>query len=361
MKRAREIYITFLKIFFRDKGNIIFIFFFNAFLMIVFGLTLEDKYNLNVDLGYFQELKTENASLLLEHFDKQSNVTLKRYVSRDSLINDVKNGLLVAGIEINPASNIQSSLNIRVFGDPSRKMWLQFIEPGLQLAAIESNTILNQELNRISIESEYISSKNLKYFDFIFPGLLIFSIMQIGLSGGLTLLTQRKNENLKRLKITPLKKWEFLLGYSTSYLSIMVLQNIFYVALAIIIFNYSFSGSPLIILGIILLSSLIFISIGILLSNFVSSVENGNNLINFISFPAAFLCGIFMPIDTLPKIVQFVANIHPLTHLANVMRGVANYGNPLNRYTITLGLMLVLLLLIAATSIRTFRWQEKEA
>ena len=361
MKRAKHIYVTFLKIFFRDKGNIIFIFFFNAFLMIIFGLTLEDKYNLNVDLGYYQTLESERSAKLLNHLDEQENIVLKEYTDYDQMIADLKNGILVAGIKLNSSSTKAGSLDIDVFGDPSRKMWLKFIEPGLQLAAIKSKTEFNAELKKIAIATQFVESKNLKYFDFIFPGLLIFSVMQIGLAGGLTLLAQRKNENLKRLKITPLKKWEFLFGYSFSYLSIMLLQIVFYIALAMIIFGYSFSGSFYTLAGIVLLSALIFIGLGILMSNVVKSIENGNNINSFLTFPAAFLCGIFMPTDTLPSFVQWIAKVHPLTHLAEIMRGVANYDNPLGMYTILIGIMVFLLILVSITSLRTFKWSEKLA
>lgn len=365
MKRAKEIYLTFLRIFFRDKGNIIFIFFFNAFLMVIFGLTLEDKYNLAVDIGVVSTQQSPATDKLMNHFDEQTNVVLRDFDSRENMVRELKNGKLVAGIVIDSVESVSENsskkLRIDILGDPSRKMWLKFIEPGLQIAIIESNDMLVTELKKVSVETSYVESKNLKYFDFIFPGLLIFSIMQIGLSGGLTLLTQRKNESLKRLKITPLKKWEFLLGYGGSYLSIMILQNIFYVILAITIFNYSFSGSWVSLVSVITLSSLIFIGLGILIGNLVSTVENGNNIISFTTFPSAFLCGIFMPLDSMPQIVQMIAKLHPLTHLADIMRGVANYNNPINDYYVLLLILAILLLVIAFTSIRSFKWQEKIA
>jgi ABC-2 type transport system permease protein len=365
MKRAKQIYLTFLRIFFRDKGNIIFIFFFNAFLMIIFGLTLEDKFDLKVDIGLVNLQKSAETKKLIEHFNEKTDVIIKEFSSEQSMVRELKNGKLVAGIVLDSLSinsnKSSKKLNINIFGDPSRKMWLKFIEPGLKVALIQSNNMLATELNKISVETEYVKSKNLKYFDFIFPGLLIFSIMQIGLSGGLTLLSQRQNESLKRLKITPLKKWEFLLGYGGSYLSIMVLQNLLYIILAIMIFDYSFSGSWLSLISVIALSSLIFISIGILISNLVSTIENGNNIISFTTFPSAFLCGIFMPIDSMPQIVQMIAKFHPLTHLAAMMRGIANYNNPIEDYRIEFYSLLILLILIAFISIKSFKWQEKLA
>lgn len=365
MKRAYQIFLTFLKIFMRDRANIIFIFFFNAFLMIIFGLTMEDKYNLSIELGVVETEQTAASTNLIDHLGEQPNLVINKFPSKEVLMKELQNGKLVAGVLFNQSKNTQttdeSQMDISILGDPSRKMWLKFIEPGLRIASIESNVKYQSAIEAVQIETSYVKSKNLKYFDFIFPGLLIFSIMQIGLAGGLTLLTQRKNQSLKRLKITPLKKWEFLLGYGGSYLCIMILQNIFYIFLAITIFDYSFSGSLPAIISVILLSALLFIGLGIMLSNYVSSVESGNNIITLLTFPAAFLCGIFMPMDSMPSYVQHISNIHPLTHLASIMRGIANYNASINDFANLFGFLIVLFLLITVYSLKSFKWQEKLA
>lgn len=354
MKRSGYIFKIFIKIFFQDKFNLFMIFFFNVFLMIIFGLTMQDKYNINIDLGLL-DLRNDKLSVQTKSYiQNQPNIIMKTFDSRSKILNEVKMGKLVAGIIIEPRSG-SDSLKINVFGDATRKMWLKFLEPALQLAVMKPYS-----KSKIEIRTQFIQSNNLRFFDFIFPGLLVFSIMQIGLSGAIMLLMQRENESLKRLQVTPLRKWEFLLGYASAYFCIMTILTIGYVLIAKLLFDYTFLGSILNFSFMVIFSSVFFIVLGILMSNYASRVENGNNFNRFFTFPASFLCGVFIPISTLPIFLQKVALIHPLTYMVEIMRGITNYNIALSEYSLTLFCIFAIFIVTLFTSIYTFKWQEKK-
>ena len=352
MKKIYNVFVIFLIIFFKDRVNLFMIFFFNAFLMIIFGFSLQDRHIIDLDLGIINSTHDYRSSQIIKSLNSQSNIKIHAYNDTVLLRNDVKVGKLIAGIEIQNGEQ----LKIKLIADSSRKMWLYFLKPAIQIAskkeAFESKT---------TISDEFITSSNLRYFDYIFPGLLIFSIMQIGLSGGILLLTQRMDENLKRLQITPLKKWEFLFGYISCYLFIMLVQVLFYIILAASIFNYSFSGSLLQIFFIILFSSIFFINVGIILCNISEKIETGNNFNRFFIFPASFVCGVYLPISTMPEIIQKISLIHPLTYLVEISRGVANYGDSISNYQSMAILLLITLLVTTFIALRTFKWQKTTA
>lgn len=354
MKRSGYIFKVFVKIFFQDKFNLFMIFFFNAFLMVIFGLTMQDKYNINIDIGLL-DCRNDSLSISTKSYIKnQPNFILKTYNSKPEILNEVKMGKLVAGIIIEP-KNGNDALQINVFADPTREMWLKFLEPALKIAVMEP---FNK--NKVEIKTQFVQSNNLRFFDFIFPGLLIFSIMQIGLSGAIMLLMQRENESLKRLQVTPLKKREFLFGYSSAYFFIMILLTTGYILIAKVLFNYMFIGSIINFLLMIIFSSVFFIVLGILMSNYVDRVENGNNFNRFFTFPASFLCGVFMPISTLPIFLQKIALIHPLTYMIEIMRGITNYNVSLSKYALTLTILFIIFIVALLASVYTFKWQEKK-
>lgn len=356
MKQIWNIFKIFASIFFRDRVNLFMIFFFNAFLMIVFGVAIEDPYNVNIELGMVDFANTHESIKAKEYLINQPNVSIVSYPDKEELLSEVKLGKIVAGIVID-SLNVDNKLNIHLFGDASRKMWLEFLDPVLKLSVFTGEELQK----KVAIETNLIESNNLTYFDFIFPGLLIFSIMQVGLSGGIMLLVQRKNDSLKRLQITPLKKWEFLLGYISCYFCIMILQVLAYITLANLLFKYVFLGSYLNITIVLLFSCVFFIALGVLLCNFCNTVENGNNFNRFFIFPASFLCGVFMPVSTFPLFVQKISLIHPLTYLVNVMRNISNYDVSLSDYTVLLGVFAFILLAIMTLGIITFKWQQKTA
>ena len=357
MKRTFIIFKTFANIFFKDRVNLFLIFFFNAFLMIIFGISIQDKYIMSINLGIIDKAQNDKSRDAIQNLSRQPNIIIKEYINESELHNEIKLGQLVAGIIIDQNSTTNTT-NLQLLADPSRKMWIDFLEPVLKLSLINDKDIIN---NNINLKTEYIQSTNLRFFDFIFPGLLIFSIMQVGMSGGIMLLVQKKSESLKRLQITPLKKWEFLLGYISCYLCIMILQVIGYILLAYALFDYVFIGNYFQISFILIFTSLFFIGLGILLCNFSSTIENGNNFNRFFIFPASFLCGVFIPISTLPSVVQKIALIHPLTYFVDIMRSIANYGQNILNIPIPLIVLSIVFILIITVAIRTFKWQQKNS
>lgn len=356
MTQIWNIFKIFAIIFFKDKVNLFMIFFFNAFLMIIFGVAIEDRYNVNIDLGIVDFANTDESVKAKQYLENQPKVKLLSFSDKDKLLTEVRLGKVVAGIVIDPLET-DNALNIHLIGDASRKMWLEFLDPVLRLSVFSGEELKK----RVTVETVLVQSNNLTYFDFIFPGLLIFSIMQIGLSGGIMLLVQRKNDSLKRLQITPLKKWQFLVGYIGCYFCIMIMQVLAYIALANMLFKYVFLGSVWNIAIILLFSCIFFIALGVLLCNFCNTVENGNNFNRFFIFPASFLCGVFMPVSTFPMFIQKISLIHPLTYLVNMMRDISNYGVSLSNYSVLLGVFTITLLTIACLGVITFKWQQKTA
>lgn len=355
MKRVYHIFKVFLKIFFRDRVNLFFTLFFNAFIMIFFGLSMADRYNIKVNIG-ISDLKNDVTSKSIIHrIQEQSNVEYKMYQNKNEMLKDLKNAQLIAGVIINDSGNVT------LIGDKGREMWLQFMEPELRLAIVESTLNQNKIDLKTELKTEFIEGNNIRYIDFFFPALLLFSIMQTALSGGIMLLAQRKSESLKRLQITPLKKWEFLLGYISSYLFIMIIQVVIYIILAKAIFGFNFYGNSIAIIALILLTSIMFIALGITLSNFLDTVENGNNFNRFFIFPASLLCGVFIPLDTLPMYLQKLAYFHPLTYLVMMIRNIGynedSLMDDLPKFILLLGLSSVLTFF----AIYSFKWQEKTA
>ena len=307
---------------------------------------MQDKYDLDIDIGITDLNKNKSSQKVIDHIKSQPNVKIKHYELESGLVAEVSSGKLVAGIIIAPDT-------LRIVGDPSRQMWIEFLKPIVEVATLEPTN------STYAINTEFVNSRNLRFFDFLFPGILIFSIMQVGLSGGIMLLVQRKNGSLKRLQITPLKKWEFLLGYVACYLCIMLLQAGGYIVLAKSLFNYSFSGSSLDVITVIVISSALFVLLGILLCNFCETVENGNNFNRLFIFPASFLCGVFIPIASFPVFFQKLALIHPLTYLVDLMRNIANYNSTLLDYKAMTLSFIALIIAILIISSYTFKWKEK--
>jgi ABC-2 type transport system permease protein len=70
-----------------------------------------------------------------------------------------------------------------------------------------------------------------------------------------------------------------------------------------------------------------------------------------------FLSGVFFPIDFLPKIISYISNILPLTHLAEGIRLSALYGNSTFSTIPQLGITLAWLALSFFICAISFKWE----
>lgn len=369
IKKIFEINRIFLLMFFRDKMNLFFSFFFNAFLMIMLGFFVKDKFNEIGVIGIYDNLQTEVSREFIEKVSQYPNLNIDIIANYSEIEEKIKKGKIVAAVQINKSFEnlfndtipIKASNDpqLTIYGNSGKQFWMKMMEPGFKLTILGSNEKTKKLTNFINIDTSLVQTRDVDYFKFIFPGILVFSIMGLAFSGALTLLRFKNTDVLKRLKITPLKKFEFLTGFTISYMILLLLQTILYIVLAATVFGYTFNENILQIAIIIFTCGLVFMVLGICLANISPSLDSGNNIVRFINYPASFICGVFIPIETLPKVFQFISYFHPLTYFSNAIRNAVNYSatfvDNLSNYIIIFSLLII----FSVISVITFKWEEQ--
>ena len=170
---------------------------------------------------------------------------------------------------------------------------------------------------------DYENVKSIRPIDFILPGMIVLTIMQIGLFGGNTLLIDRNSQILRRLKTNGIKASEIILSHILSRI-LLVLAS---VLLLTIVGKWVLSAHLdlsqwYILIPITLVAGFSFLCMGLLIASLFRSPEAGTIFSQSINFPMAFLCGIFFPLSTVPDIMQKIAAVLPLTPLVDTFRGL---------------------------------------
>jgi len=115
-----------------------------------------------------------------------------------------------------------------------------------------------------------------------------------------------------------------ILGFLIS--SIFLIGSVLF--LKISIFNFIF-----LILSL-LLSALVFSVFGTFVSVYVKEIFDAMTLANFFRFPMIFLCGVFLPVSSMPSFIKPLAYIFPLTYSVDLIRffltGQYDVVNPLS-------------------------------
>jgi ABC-2 type transport system permease protein len=315
-------------------------------MLVIFGILQNSIYNMNVKIGICLS-DGENTNIR----NKLSDDCIYLY-DETSLYKSIEKGDLMAGIIV------EGNIANKVLVSTSNTDNLNYIEPLIKSMIRQINNI---DVEEPAYELKYIKDIPIGGFEYIFPGILIFAIMQIALSGGLTILGLKQKESLRRLKVTPLSKFEFITSFSIGYFVIIMAQTILNIIIGLVFFDYNFVGNLSVIILLLLVSSFAFIALGIVLTNFANSIEMGNTITRFASFPAAFFCNVFIPETVMPAIVQKIAFIHPLTYFVNVFRAfcdkeIAEYSQGLIIQMIMIVLMFVCFIFLG---VRYFRWEDQ--
>ena len=225
-----------------------------------------------------------------------------------------------------------------------------------RLAAISASA--QQASNPVGVQFVEPYGYGRKGIDFLLPAILAMTIFQ-GASMGLgrAIAGERKDGSLTRVFLTPTSSVTIVLGTQVFYLLLETVRSCLLVLVAIMLFGVSITGNIADIIFIIAIFSLGCTGIGMVLSVIAKSQDQYMALAMMISLPSMFLSGVFFPVQTMPPVLQGMAQFLPITYAADALRGIMVKG--FSTYLI-FNDILVLLLFFAATFALTMVFFKRE-
>lgn len=200
-------------------------------------------------------------------------------------------------------------------------------------------------------------SRSQNYAEFLLPGLLGLNLLSMGLfSVGMVNVAYREKGKFRRLAVTPLPKWIFLLGQILHRVSLTAAQALVLLAVGWLGFDIANQGSYLLLIGLLVLGTAVFMAMGFALSSFAETTEAYAPLSNLIFLPMMFLGGVYFTLDSSPKWLQSAVFVMPLAPYLKALRAVFNDGAGLAGHG--LGLAVVAAWGVAAfgLALKRFRW-----
>lgn len=209
------------------------------------------------------------------------------------------------------------------------------------------------------LQRETASGAAIRYVDWLVPGVLGMNMMFSCLFGvGYVIVRYRKSGYLKRLNATPLLALEFILAQLISRLGLILFITIGVYAGCNSLLHFRMDGSYLDLFLVTLTGAVAMLSMGLVISARVTSEEFAGGLLNLLSWPMMATSGVFFSLDGAPAILQWIAQLLPLTHILSAARAIMLDGHGLAQIApdlIVLGVMTTLFLAIGAGS---FRWTQ---
>lgn len=346
MKPFLSITLTTLKMLFRNKQSLFFTWFLPLCLMLIIGYVTRSN-DVSIRLGVVYDHANTSAQTIVDAMSAVDalEVTTDTKELETAALQDNKRDLV---IEIPNATPNE----IKVYENPSNpsqsaigKMIVQqFFQPP----------------SAVTFTTETISGKPARYIDFLVPGIISMTIMQLGIFGTAFAIVDAKQKGvLKRIIATPIRPWQYVLGNMLARLILSMTQAGILITVAWLVFDVHFNHWGWL-LSLIVLGNIVFLSLGLFVSGLAKSVESVPVLANLIALPMLLLGGIFFPTDNLPDWLRLMVEKLPIAVLADLMRSTVTLDKGLSEVYVQLLILIgwAVVTLFLANSF--FRLQERD-
>lgn len=358
----RGLTIASMKMYFRNRTALFFSLFFPVVFITVFGFIFKNS-SASFKIDLTNQSQTELAGQFTKALDKIPAFKIKN-ASPSQASTDLNKG------DADLAVTIPADFGTMEHGHlVSSKITAHFNEASPQNGQAAAQIIqqlagsFNDEITRaphiVTVDATGVKTKNLSYIDFLLPGMVGLSIMQLGIfSVAFSLVTYKTTGALRRLQATPIHPSSFLTAQAITRLIVAVLQSTVLVSLGLILFNFHLApASWLPFLVLALIGSAVFQAFGFAIAGWAKNEDQAQPITQLMTFPMMFLSGTFFSRDGFPHLLQVITGYLPLTYLADALRQVANNGATLWAIRGDLLGLVVWGIIAGLVAVRVFSWE----
>jgi ABC-2 type transport system permease protein len=166
------------------------------------------------------------------------------------------------------------------------------------------------------------------YISFMTAGVVVMTVFNAAISGGVEILFDRESEFLERLIATPCPVTAILLSRFIFIMTISILQAFIILAVALVMgvqVAANWIGLILILFtGILLGAGIAAISMTMALG--LKGHGQFFSIIGFISLPMTFASTALAPIEAMPPWLRFISKLNPLTYAIDTIRSLILTG-----------------------------------
>ena len=160
--------------------------------------------------------------------------------------------------------------------------------------------------------------------DFMVPGIvaLLLLVVTTNLSA-MAIVREREVGTLEQLNVTPLARWELIVGKLLPYALIGMFDVILVTLVAVFWFRVPFLGSFPLLFGCSAIYLLSTLGLGLFVSTISQTQQQASMTATFFFLtPMIYLSGFTFPIENMPSWIQWVTYLIPLRYFLVIVRGI---------------------------------------
>ena len=160
--------------------------------------------------------------------------------------------------------------------------------------------------------------------DFMIPGIVALLLLVITTNlSSMAIVREKELGTLEQLNVTPLARWELIVGKLLPYAVIGMLDVLLVVSVAVFWFEIPMRGSVPLLLAMSLVYLLSTLGLGLFVSTISATQQQAMMTTTFFfMLPMVFLSGFIFPIENMPEAIQPVTYLIPLRYFLVIVRGI---------------------------------------
>lgn len=209
-----------------------------------------------------------------------------------------------------------------------------------------------------TVKTQSNAKQGLTQFDYVFAGLLGFSLMSLGIFGPVNVFPKLKEKGvLRRYHTTTLKVWQYFTGNVMSNVVVGLLSVAAMFAVGLTVFNLNMRGDWGLMAGLVVLSATMLFGIGLAIGGWAKNERQAAPLAQIVTMPMMFLSGSFFPRFIMPEWLQSITAYLPLTPVIDAARLIITEGKAFVDLLPQFGLIAAWCAVVYIIAFRIFRWE----
>lgn len=326
---------------FKDRILFLMVFLIPLLYALVFGMIYVSGTLQHVPLGIVDLSHSEESRSVVEVFENTPNFqvipSIQTYADLET---GMKNGTVRAGIvipedyaqklaqhQLTQILSVYDGSNL-IYGYNTRKYLQQELNTFstnhtaayLSGLGMTKHEIMNV-MDTVSFRLQVWYNPTFSYATFIFIGLVIMILHQIGLLGiGLTVTREKERNSWIQFLCTDIPSWKIFLGKILPYFVINIFNYGLLLWIAARFIDVKIEGSLGVILLLGFLFNVILVSLGFVISLYAPNSLQVTRYLMLLSVPLFVLSGLTWPSTHIPKFLNALAQVVPYTWMANGIR-----------------------------------------
>ena len=321
--------------------------------MVVVDQSLDQRSNsyiaAMVNSGYFDVIETQpdqaGAIAAMDSGAVKAGLVIPPKFADHVQRGDAQVLVLVDGSDLFTSQSAYSAANI-IGEQQAIQVMTESITPGSTIGV----------LPQLDAHIRVLYNPDLKDLWFIIPGMaaLLLQTQTIVLTA-VAVVREREVGTIEQILVTPIRPFELMLGKIIPYLFIAMINMLSVLAIGVFWFQVPFQGSFWLFISLAFIYVFSGLGLGLLISTVSQNQRQANQLFMLFEMVGMVLGGLIFPRYTMPKVIQWVGDIFPLTYFVPISRGIITKGVGFSAVAGEVGALVIYVVIVMALATVSFR------